>query len=139
MAYNSLLVDTSFLLSYFIPQDTNHGKAKKLLHKMDNYGNLFISSFIFLEFSTVISQKLGKPDFRKVLDKTPVSSCKEIFVSELLYNKTKSAFKKLEIKNASFVDLNTFILAKEYAIDSVLSFDKHFKYLAKEYKIDLIN
>ena len=89
MAYNSLLVDTSFLLSYFIPQDTNHGKAKKLLHKMDNYGNLFISSFIFLEFSTVISQKLGKPDFRKVLDKTPVSSCKEILAKRISKKKRK--------------------------------------------------
>ena len=139
MEYKSLIVDTSFLVSYFLPKDSNYSRALRLLAKIKEFEQLLITNYIYSEFSTVVSQRLGKSGFLEVLNEPPLVNCKELIFNKSSHSKTKTEFRHITNKNTSFTDLSTFIIAKEYTIDSVLSFDKHFKYLAKEYKIDLIN
>jgi len=134
MAYNaSVIVDTSFFVAFICSQDSNHSKSMDFLeHLLKNY-DVYISNYIYLEFATIASQRIGKEGLRNILSQFPLFGITEIFISEDLHDKIKKEFVKLVDKNISFVDLSTSYIAKKHNIENVLTFDKHFKKVGKQY------
>jgi len=137
---NSVLVDSSYIVSYFYKGDSNYNRAVELENNLIKFQNLAITPFIYLEIATILSQRVGKQSFNNVVLKAlRKMSILELDFENNIYKSTKREFLHIKNKNISFVDLHTFLTAKEYGIEAIVSFDKHFKHLAREYKIELIN
>lgn len=131
----SLLVDTSFLVSLYLTYDSNHHRALALFGAIaQNKVVVKITNLIFVEVSTILSQKLGKPDFTKIMQHKIFSDSEDsrIFISEPFFKEVTREFLIVPNKNVSFVDVSTALVAKRDSLD-VVSFDKHFKGLGRKY------
>lgn len=131
----SLLVDTSFIVSLYVTYDLNYPQALAFFRTMVESKKIVkFTNLIFLEVSTILSQKLGKSDFTEIVHHGIFSDYEEsgIFIDELLFREVTQEFLLTSNKNISFVDLSTALVAKKMSLD-VVSFDKHFKALGKRY------
>jgi predicted nucleic acid-binding protein len=139
MDFNSLLIDTSFLVSFFFDQDVNYPFAQKMKDHLAEYTEVFITNQIYAETATVLSQRIGKAGLRKALENIEKMRISEIYIPEFLYTKAKRIYTTISEKDTSFVDLCTALAAERYGINSILSFDEHFSKMAKEYNYKLVN
>lgn len=137
MEFKSIILDSSVIISYFWPQDSNHENARRLFQYLDVYQNIFITNLITLEIATVLSQRIGKSKL-KVVTNDFVNSLDNLFVNEQDTGKVLSQFLEIKDKNISFIDLSTSYIAKKHKIDTVLTFDKHFKRLGKDYGFNVL-
>jgi len=138
MGYKNILLDTSFLVSLFIKDDTNYAKATELLDTLTDAISVTITNYIYLETVTLLSQRIGKSGLReaiKVLDDLYV---REIYIDLTTHTKVKSRYVDLTKKDISFVDISTAVVAKEHGVNAVLTFDRHFKYLGGRYGFEVL-
>lgn len=120
-----ILADSSALVSFFNPLDSNNEKALEIAGQLEE-NSLVITRYIFAETVTVLSQRVDKKNSifaGEYLKK----NCKIIDVGEELENLAWEIFKKQKSKNVGFVDCTIFALYKKGVFDKAFSFDKDFK------------
>lgn len=127
------IIDTSFLVAFFLETDSGHAQALKMFPHIIKLRKLYVTNYLFTEFATILSQRIGKKQFLNIITQLRSFQIDEIFIEKEDYNKVKLEFFDLSNKNISFVDLSTSYIAKKHNIDNVLTFDRHFNKLGKHY------
>tara|TARA_Y100000310_G_C20655366_1_gene801708 strand:- start:1311 stop:1742 length:432 start_codon:yes stop_codon:yes gene_type:complete len=123
-----IILDTSFLVALNNVKDANHESAIKLKNKIKNndYGQPYVSDYIFDEFVTFLRAKSFPKEKISQLGDSLISG-KDIKILNLnkdLFLKSWNFFKKSN--GASFTDCTIIISSKEHNINKIASYDEHF-------------
>lgn len=137
MVAKQAILDTSYLVSLFLTKDSNHNKAVKLLSQLKGLDDLFITNYIYVEFATILSQRLGKAEFTQI-DRLIKGSITELFISEHIDAKTKRMFLKQSRKDVSYVDISSITIMNLMKIPNLVTFDRQFTFLCKEYGFQIL-
>lgn len=123
-----IILDTSFLIALNNAKDMNHGGAQSLKARLKEkeFGQCYVSDYIFDEFVTFLMAKAFYPNkIREIGDALLAEeSINFLRVNESLFMESWEFFKKHN--NLSFTDCTTAILAKEFGIKNIASFDSGF-------------
>ena len=124
----SVILDTSFLIALNNAKDENHSNAQSLKLRLKNkeLGQVYFSDYIFDEFVTFLMAKSFPGSMvREVGDALLMEeSIKLLKVDTSVFMESWELFKKFN--SLSFTDCTTAILAKEFVIKNVASFDSGF-------------
>lgn len=129
-----ILLDTSFIISFFNENDVFHEKAVKSLREYEKQNKRFaVSNYIINEALTVILRKRSLKSAKDLLDFLLNYKRLEIFHVD-----DKGFFKIIELfknqKNGlSFTDCSLIWMAKDYGF-TVATFDKQLLNILKELK-----
>lgn len=124
-----LFVDASFYLSLLNPNDSNYQKAI-LIGKQYFQEDFVTTQMVLGELLTVGSQRFDKKLTIEFVEEILKSNTKIVLEKPELIKKSFQLFKKIKIKDISWVDCFSFIVMQKLKINKALSFDKHFtKYL----------
>ncbi len=137
---NTVCIDSNFVIAVSNPLDCLHSEAVAASKLVANNKHL-ISNLIFSEFSTVISQKMGRPSAITTGNKLLNSSLtKFVLIDHPLFISSWEIFSQLKRKNISFVDCSILAVMRRFKIKHLLSFDHaDFAPLQKEFGFKLIN
>nr|MDO8118676.1 PIN domain-containing protein [Candidatus Sigynarchaeota archaeon] len=132
-----ILLDTGFYLGLIHPKDEHRQDCLRLLDviKDGTYGAVYTSNYIMTETATLCAVRSDRNP--KVLEQ-----CKEYFTGALkiaiiIYSRdvhdeeawtlflTMNKDRSLK-KPISFVDCNSIVIAKQFHIEHIVSFDPHF-------------
>lgn len=135
-----IFVDTNYWVALFNPKDALHSRAITVSSRLtEEKTRLCVSSFIFLEVATILSQKCGKEVSRVVgtyLLEDPYVQI--LHIDEPLQEKSWRIFQEIQSKNMSFVDCSILAVMQEEGIKELLTFDTtDFKKLEKGYRFRL--
>lgn len=124
----SVIFDTSFLIASNIVKDINHKNAQSLKLKLKDkeFGQCFISDYIFDEFVTFLRAKSFNENIVKEIGDSLLAeeSIKLLKIDLHIFLQSWEFFKKSN--NLSFTDCTTITLAKEFGIKNIASFDSGF-------------
>jgi len=137
---NRIFVDSNFFVALFNPTDALYSTALKTAKEIDERNTfLVISNLVFLEIVTVLSQRRGREvaiETGKYLLSNPQITL--IHIDELLQKESWNIFKKIKIKDISFVDCSIIASMKSEGIRDLLTFDiEDFKKIQKNYRFKL--
>lgn len=125
-----IFVDTSFIISLFRKNDSNHNIAKKLAYLI-NENECYISNGILIEIITILMKRtkdlnLVETIYFYLQDNFIIINEYEL---EDYADDVFSVFKKYnkDTFKLSFVDCSCVVISKIFDIDYVLSFDKRFE------------
>jgi predicted nucleic acid-binding protein len=135
-----IFVDSNYFIGLFNPQDPLSNNANRISRELEQkHAPIFISNFIFLEITTIISMRAGREIARetgKYLLSAP--QIHTTHIDEALQQRTWDIFQEIAQKNISFVDCSIIAAMQELDIAKLLTFDtKDFKQLQKKYKFSL--
>ena len=137
-----IFVDSNVWVACFHKNDTNHEKAKKLIENLPKDTPLLTSNLVIYEVLTVLSMRAGKERANKFGEWFfPLASGKiigELFVDEALEYQAWTLFKNIKQKDISFADCASAVIAKEYDLRYILTFDRHFKIFEKEFGLEIL-
>lgn len=134
-----VFVDTSVFVSLADNSDPNHENAIRLSEIIaKNKTSLYTSSDVIGETLTVISRKLGKNETHKFYRTYLCGVIKEIFIDKYIHNQTRDFFFKIKSKNISFIDCSSVIVMKRNKIQTIFSFDEHFKKMGVKLLSDVV-
>ncbi|MEK7648436.1 MAG: PIN domain-containing protein [Patescibacteria group bacterium] len=139
MGISSIFLDSSYLIAYFNTNDALHTQACEIGKILKPEINpLIISNYIFLEITTVLSQKAGRHLARTVGEYIlSTSSIRCIHIDPSLHHKTWTLFQTIGQKDIGFVDCSIIAAMKAEGITTLLTFDTHFKKLQKHHRFSL--
>ena len=124
----SLILDTSYLIALNDSGDSYHNSALSLKSRIKNkeFGLCYISDYIFDEFATFLRAKSIPSDkIKSIGDALLEDQTIELLkVDKEMFLKAWDMFKKTS--NLSFTDCTITILAKEFGIKNIASFDSDF-------------
>ena len=124
----ALVLDTSFLVALNSKADINHAKAQSLKQRLKNreFGQIFISDYIFDEFATFLMAKSFPPAIIREIGDSLLAeeSIGLLKISPEVFLKSWELFKKM--KSISFTDCTTLVLSSETGIKNIASFDADF-------------
>ena len=124
----SLILDTSFLIALNNARDVNYKNAQtlKIRLKDKEFGQCYISDYIFDEFVTFLMAKSFPANTIKEIGDALLAeeSIKLLKIDLHIFLESWESFKKLN--KLSFTDCTTIILAKEFGIKNIASYDSGF-------------
>lgn len=124
----SVILDTSFLIAFNNAKDENHKSAQSLKAKLKEkeFGQCYISDYIFDEFVTFLRAKLFPESSIKEIGDALLAdqSIKLLKIDVDTFLKSWEFFKRSN--ELSFTDCSTITLAKELGIRNVATFDSDF-------------
>ena len=124
-----ILVDSSYLVSLFWPDDNNFKKANALAKSLADTHDWYTSDDILKETLTVLSQRIGKEKTRiaydQIMRETQVLSTSEEIARQAL----ELFFTTKTPKDVSIIDCTSMILLRQHSLDAILTFDRHFRSL----------
>ncbi len=132
----AIFLDTGFYMGLVNPKDHHHSRCNSLLKELiaGQYGQVFTSSFIMLETSTLVAIRTHRNI--KALNETH-----DLFLGQnqlaiilhpnnQIYSQTWDLFLKMNndqnLKVVSFVDCANIVFCQYRKIDKILAFDHHF-------------
>lgn len=122
-----ILLDTSFIVSYFNFRDENHKKALKIFDEISRlkYGEAVISDYIFDELATILFIRLK--NFLKVVNVcSDMKNLIKFKISEEFFDETWNFFSSQEGTKFSFTDCSSIALMEKEEINYLATFDKEF-------------
>lgn len=129
---NKLILDTSFLVSYYNSRDENHVKAEELMKKIDDKFEVIISDYVFGECCTVLLMRLK--DLKKTLEIcNAIKNLEMIRVDDSAFERAWEIFKEQKQTKMSFTDCSTVALMEMNGIKNIVTFDEDFN------KVDGVN
>ncbi len=126
-----ILLDTSFIVSFFNSSDSNHDRAVEMAREIDEgkYGTPMISDYIFSEVATVM--------MRRVKDITKVTKCcNDLMATTKIIKIDAEAFKlswqefgkhNTSSLRFSFVDCSNIVISRLNPIRHMATFDREFE------------
>ncbi len=124
-----IILDTSFIVSYYNTMDSNHAKAVKIMEQLkDNkWGDIFISDYIFDETATVIFSKLKDLGATVKIVADLNNFVNMSFIEAATFEGSWEIFKSQKGTKFSFTDCTTLSLMKNMGIAHIATFDEDFK------------
>ena len=119
-----IVLDTSFIVSYFNTRDQNHLKAVKLMKKI--HEPLCITDYIFGEVVTVSLIRLKSLDRATKIGNVLLKSLKIINVEKTSFDNAWNLFCKQKETVLSFTDYTTISVMLENDIEKIATFDGDF-------------
>ena len=119
-----IVLDTSFIVSYFNTRDQNHLKAVKLMKKI--HEPLCITDYIFGEVVTVSLIRLKSLDRASKIGNVLLKSLKIINVEKTSFDNAWNLFCKQKETVLSFTDYTTISVLLENDIEKIATFDGDF-------------
>ncbi|MCX6383497.1 MAG: PIN domain-containing protein [Actinobacteria bacterium] len=128
----SIFIDTCAFIALINLSDKFHSIASDLFTKAtESDEEFFTSNYVILETIFLLQRELSLSavnDFRKFI--LPIINI--IWVDEKIHNDCLSNLIAAEKRKISLTDYSSFYILDNFKIDSVFTFDKHFK--EKDYK-----
>ena len=124
-----IFVDTSAWYALEVEDDINYEKARKFLSEIASgkHGVAVTTDYVLDETLTLLRSKKGLPVAQTFIDKIKKSKSIRIFwVSESIFEKALSIFKKTSDFPWSFTDCTSFALMRDLSITGAFTFDNHF-------------
>jgi len=118
-----IILDTSFIISYFNTRDQNHSKATKLMKHM--HEPLCLTDYIFGETATVSLIRLKSIEKAAKIGET-LKSLNIIDVEKSSFDKAWNVFCKQKDTALSFTDCTTISIMEENYIEKIATFDGDF-------------
>ncbi len=141
MEITRVFVDTNYFLALLNPQDSLHVRALDLAKRIEDPKlSLVVSNLILLESVTLLAMKRGRQvaiEFGEYLQNN--KRIKIVQVDDEIQKKTWEIFKKVGVKDVSYVDCSILAVMQTEGISTLVSFDKHFVDLKKIAKYKIIN
>ncbi len=121
-----VFADSNFFIALFNSSDSLYTKAVSAAQILDGQATtLVISNFIFLEVTTVLSQKRGKKVAlaagNYLLSEPRIQV---LHVDEHRQLRAWNMFQRVPAKNTSFVDCSNIVLMQDEGIGTLLTFDQ---------------
>ncbi|OGY09397.1 MAG: hypothetical protein A2782_01070 [Candidatus Blackburnbacteria bacterium RIFCSPHIGHO2_01_FULL_43_15b] len=125
---NKILIDADAMVALVNPDDPSHAIAEKLGGEIDGRGvKVIISDPAFGEALTVISQDTSLEKAILFAERTLASSAEIVEVDSVLRRAGLDILKRQTSKNTRFTDCINMAVMKRERIDTIFSFDKHYK------------
>lgn len=118
-----IILDTSFIISYFNTRDQNHSKAVKLMKQM--HEPLCLTDYIFGETTTVSLIRLKSIEKASKIGEI-LKSLRIIDVEKSSFDKAWDLFCKQKDTALSFTDCTTISIMQENYIEKIATFDGDF-------------
>ena len=124
-----ILLDTSFLVSYFNIRDENHLKAAHIMKSINKgvYGDIYLTDYIFDEFVTVIFIRLKNLIKTVKLGSELKESLQLELIDEETFEKSWFIFKNQKDTFLSFTDCSSLAIMQKNKIKNIATFDKDFE------------
>ncbi|HLC67876.1 MAG TPA: PIN domain-containing protein [archaeon] len=123
-----MIIDSSIIVSAYNGVDQNHETGLKIIDDVEKgkYGKeIIVSNFIFDETMTAIFAKTKNKEFAIKVGNNLLGSCIMLNVDKIVFSKS---FEMFSSKNKlSFTDCTIVVMANEYGIDHIATFDKEIK------------
>jgi predicted nucleic acid-binding protein len=124
---NTIIADTSGLISLFSPDDHNHEMAVKAAERLlGEHKDILIPAAVLVEFLNILGRKSGH--------ETALAAVKELTSPFLVLSEPANpleipAFEKFKTvpKSVSFTDCIVMAIADEYSTLDIFGFDKQFQ------------
>ncbi|MBI2590533.1 MAG: type II toxin-antitoxin system VapC family toxin [Candidatus Blackburnbacteria bacterium] len=128
IAPNKILIDADAFVALNHKDDPNHTRALLLVAQIrDQKTDLLTSDPAFGEAITIISQEVALEPAVKFALKTLRGPIDIVEVDSALRNDALEIFSKQTSKNSRFTDCINMAVMKRERIDTIFSFDKHYK------------
>ena len=124
-----IILDTSFIASYFNERDQNHLKAAELMKGIANlkFGPVYITDYIFDETVTVAFIRLKNLPKAVEIGNHLLKSSKIIQVEDKHFYNAWKTFRKQRTTDLSFTDCTTISVMQDSEIKNIATFDEDFK------------
>ncbi|MBI2645068.1 type II toxin-antitoxin system VapC family toxin [Candidatus Uhrbacteria bacterium] len=133
-----IFIDSNYLVALFNPADSLHIHAKKIATQLDiTKRDFVVSNFIFLEIVTVLSLRQGRRSACEAGEYLHSPSIEMIHIDYVLQRETWNIFHSVQVKDVSFVDCSIIAVMYTEGIDTLLTFDSHFKKLQRDHRFKL--
>ena len=129
-----IVLDTSFIVSYFNTRDQNHLKAVKLMKKI--HEPLCMTDYIFGEVVTVSLIRLKSLDRASKIGNVLLKSLKIINVEKTSFDNAWNLFCKQKETVLSFTDCTTISVMLENDIEKIVTVDGDFGKISEITVID---
>ena len=131
-----ILLDASFIIAFDNERDVHHNKTLPIWIKIANgeYGQYFISDYIFDEISGVSLRKIGKEKTINLCNKI-IRDIPIINIDQHIFDEAWIIFEKTKL-NLSFTDCTNLVLLKLMSSKKIATFDKGFNDIKD---VELIN
>jgi len=138
-----LLLDTNFIISFILPYDELHEKAKKLEMEQNITleNDCYISNQILTETINILGQKdsieIAKATYDMLNDNFTIINEYEIQnFNDYVFNNYLTLNNDYKKHKLGFTDCSIITIAELYKMDAIVSFNKHF---LKNKKVRIIN
>lgn len=122
-----MFVDTSVFLAVLNQDDPNNQAASERLADLVESGEeLFCTNYILVEAYALLQSRLGMDAIRD-FQRTILPSIKIIWLGEEEHMRIVEKFISNNRRSVSFVDHSSFDAMRHKGIDTVFTFDKHFR------------
>lgn len=124
-----IVLDTSFIVSYFNERDENHTKATELMESVANlkFGPIYMTDFIFDETVTVSFIRLKNIAKAVEIGNYILKSLRIIEVEKANFYKAWEIFRRQKTTDLSFTDCTTISVMQDNEIKNIATFDEDFK------------
>ncbi len=137
----SIFIDSNILIAWFNREDIDHQKAKKLIQDLPSDVPRLTSNLVIYEVLTVLSMRAGRKKALKfgkwIFSLVFYGAIGEFLIDEAIERKTWELFRSVKQKDLSFADCASVIIAQEYGVNYILTFDQHFKIFEKEFNLKI--
>lgn len=115
-----IVLDSNIWIAYFYESDTQHAKARRLIHELSE--PMAIPEYVFGEVCTILAQRSGKAVADSFVDAVTRNEQVGIlpFENEEFW-RTIKLFREFPKKYLSFIDLSLLLLARTFR---VVTFDR---------------
>ncbi|MEK6893341.1 MAG: PIN domain-containing protein [Nanoarchaeota archaeon] len=122
-----ILLDTSFLIAYHNERDQNHTRACALLAeiKKGNYGEIYITDYIFSECATVLAVRIKNKE-ESIKHSESIKMIPMLNTDEITFEESWEYFKSQNRLLLSFTDCTMLTLMKKNKISHLATFDTDF-------------
>lgn len=121
-----ILIDSDFLVGFFLSGDAHHQKTKRIYEEFSEKGDIYVSNLVIQETATVISHLVGMDAVRIFSNKFSSLGLIKIDLDKSLEADAWKIFLQQTKKRSSFVDCLNLALIKQNKMDRILSFDKFY-------------
>ena len=125
---SAVFVDTSALYALFVPVDTKHREASKILLALGREKTPLVTTDLVLLESYVLvharTGRIGLLRFRDIIAKTPWLEC--IVTTPGHQTQAWRLLEHRSDKEYSFVDAVSFVVMRVLGVERAFSFDAHF-------------
>jgi|CXWL01.1.fsa_nt_gi predicted nucleic acid-binding protein len=123
-----IFIDSDAYIGALLLSDPHHMNALSLFKILIVKAESLVTSWeVIDEVATKISYTSGKELSKRFIDDRLHSDEKIFFVHKEISTKILDLFNKQTSKNVSLTDCTNMVIAKDLGIDTIFSFDKHYK------------
>ncbi|MGB3207293.1 MAG: PIN domain-containing protein [Crinalium sp.] len=126
MAPDRLFLDTAFIQALLNSRDQYHSQAKKLLPRVKNADEVWITEAILIEVGNALSAFNRKAAVQFIQQCYQTSNIKVVSVDHQLLNQALQLYQNRPDKAWGLTDCISFVVMQEQSLINAATADKHF-------------